>query len=1355
MWRAADSRQPQGRRAAVLLVVLLMLTLFAVVGLSFVLYADSAATAARIAREAEVASSPDVRPDLLLAYFLNQLIYDADDEAGTDSCLRGHSLARLLYGWNPESPQGNDTPFNGTGRLHEPVICPADTASSVLDGYNLVNYTCFRKGDGSLADGLLRDPERLGQRSSLGQRPGPYTGGFNLPYTYPDLNNLFLAAVRGDSLVLLPSYHRPWTGFGPLGPQNPNWYDTSKPWLKYLVLRPRPADMAPGFPAPESDGGDVQNLSNSPGGNDSIWLDLGFPVLPAPDGRRFKPLFAPLIVDLDNRINLNVHGNVQGVGPGGERQHRFNQGWGPWEVNPGWVLRAGDEGRQVLLGTAPPSPPGRYGPDRKPGIAGQQAVFGPRPHSYAQVDFDAVEQGSPTPPFALPGLGAPPLSAFPRFPAGYANASGGPTGERWEHPALAGSVWPTGDDRHFGFADLEALLRQGEAGPWIAPTDLHRFLPLNFRDRRVRGLLTTHSFDLDRPGVTPWLFDRDDSAYQSPLGGLDRPPTGPAIPFPPLAKRSAEGVPANSDFRTPGLPPGDPAVDWRCQANGPARVDLNRFLPPYPHQGQGVDAATYHPVPLCDYASRFDASPAALAQALAAQSARQRLADDLYRRLLWVTGMPAPANPASPTDAELTPRRWLAQLAVNMVDFLDEDDISTPFLFYTAADTGRSDFDPGAVSADNPDLPRYWVFGTELPRVVLNEVLAEFRLPAKRAAGPVAVQVWVELFNPLPVVPPSPALQPLDSQPVPLFVGGAGAAGYSPHRVVLANTNTDAGGPLLPRPSSNDNVLGVPDVVRSQTSDADFAAFARVGIAPQQFFVLGPTAPSSIPALPAGTPLLLSPGLEYTALFRPPDTLTPDYRRSGITVLLRRLANPYLPPDPRPTLGNQSNPTYNPYQTVDDLSGIPLHDVTNPAALRASLGKRQPYAAAASQLAPQVPAGNAPMLHTFGRPNNPPPLSGAYNWLVHLDRPLISPMELLHVSGYPPHLLTQRFVSSDGPLGPPRFFNHCVPWFDQDNRLYRLFECLTTTPRFSGMVPGGRVAGKVNLNTIWDPEMLLALCDPQPANHFTAVQIYNPANPSDSSTVFGRLLSVRSPLGVPGPTDRPFLGLAAPRCPSPGDSLYPPDGPALFPGGSGIEDTLLRSATGGTDTVRLFEIADAPHPYLRFELLTKLFNNVTTRSNVFAVWLTVAFFEVKDESTRPVKLGPELGRDEGRQRRHRFFAVIDRTNLTILTTSSRTAVILPPGQAEVEAAVTPARMAGQSGNGRAWTIRPGMLLTVDDGDNEETVIVTGVSRTTFTARFRRSHDAGFTIIQRGNPGPWPGFTPSDQPSVVPYRRVIE
>jgi hypothetical protein len=484
-------------------------------------------------------------------------------------------------------------------------------------------------------------------------------------------------------------------------------------------------------------------------------------------------------------------------------------------------------------------------------------------------------------------------------------------------------------------------------------------------------------------------------------------------------------------------------------------------------------------------------------------------------------------------------------------------------------------------------------------------------------------------------------------------------------------------------------------------------------------------------------------------------TLAPDYRTSGITVLLRRLANPYLPPDPRPAVGGAANPTYNPYETVDYLSAVPLNDATIPSAVNSSWGKLQPYAADPSQVAAQTPAVMFPTRHTLGRPNVPTPASGHYDWLVHLDRLLLSPAELLQVSGTLPHQLTQRFVSRNPLTRATQPFGQRVPWFDADNRLYRVFEFFR-----AGLRPLGpetdRVAGKINLNTVWDPETLLALADPQPANHFTDADVYNPADPRDPNTVYGRLLALRTPDGVPGPSDRPFLSLAVGHSPQPGDGTYPTGGDPLFPKGSGINETLLRSAVpdGGPDTPRLFEVP-AGHPYLQDELLTKIYNHLTTRSNVFAVWLAVAFFEVAEDTARPVKLGPEINRAEGRHRRHRMFAVVDRTHLKLFATHSDTEVAIPAGRSSVQASIIPASMAGSTGAGRPWGIQDGSLLTIDSGGNEETVRVMAVTPTSFTAVFSRPHARGFRIVGRGNPGPWPRYNPAADPEVVPYYSIIQ
>ena len=67
------------RSGIILLVVMAMLALFATVALSFVFYAEAEATASRFAAQANVPAKADADPELLLSYFLSQLIYDTDN----------------------------------------------------------------------------------------------------------------------------------------------------------------------------------------------------------------------------------------------------------------------------------------------------------------------------------------------------------------------------------------------------------------------------------------------------------------------------------------------------------------------------------------------------------------------------------------------------------------------------------------------------------------------------------------------------------------------------------------------------------------------------------------------------------------------------------------------------------------------------------------------------------------------------------------------------------------------------------------------------------------------------------------------------------------------------------------------------------------------------------------------------------------------------------------------------------------------------------------------------------------------------------------------------------------------------
>src|SRR5262249_55733672 len=134
-------------------------------------------------------------------------------------------------------------------------------------------------------------------------------------------------------------------------------------------------------------------------------------------------------------------------------------------------------------------------------------------------------------------------------------------------------------------------------------------------------------------------------------------------------------------------------------------------------------------------------------------------------------------------------------------------------------------------------------------------------------------------------------------------------------------------------------------------------------------------------------------------------------------------------------------------------------------------GRSQPYFGnkalkSLTTIVPPPPATEAQ--HTFNALNNQVPNysapPGNFSWPVHLDRQLASPMDLLHVSGFKPHEMTQEFVNPTGALKP---FNHRVPWFDEDipspasasHRLNRFFEFVETRGRSVASQSQSPVAG--------------------------------------------------------------------------------------------------------------------------------------------------------------------------------------------------------------------------------------------------------------------------------------------------------
>ena len=157
----SETRSPN-RRGALLIAVLGLLTLFAIFALFFVFYADAEATAARIAREREAPGDvgpPDDYAKQAFNFTIGSILFDAPDVGGLLNPLRGHSLARSMYGF--PGAAGASAPFSGLGTFHEPAPHGADRAL-------WINFaTPFNIPSGPQMGTYFLDPEWTGFRTAL------------------------------------------------------------------------------------------------------------------------------------------------------------------------------------------------------------------------------------------------------------------------------------------------------------------------------------------------------------------------------------------------------------------------------------------------------------------------------------------------------------------------------------------------------------------------------------------------------------------------------------------------------------------------------------------------------------------------------------------------------------------------------------------------------------------------------------------------------------------------------------------------------------------------------------------------------------------------------------------------------------------------------------------------------------------------------------------------------------------------------------------------------------------------------------------------------------------------------------
>jgi hypothetical protein len=1049
----ASHRRPHRRGTSFVLIVVIMLSITAAGATAFALMSLKVKTVTGLQADAQ-GRGGKVRPEVpdptdTVNRFFGALIYDVGDDQYADliNALRGHSFAASMYGRTP----GNTTPYNGVGTFHQQGSTYAYGAAAYGLTGDRARYVAYNP---MTLNGLpfLLDPEWTQHRGHAG---GAWPASFAASqggrayvskaagYSYPDLKDFFLAQLDpGTGEVLTPSFHRN-TAFGSLAPSNGNWYNAEG---RLLTLRPRPAEH-PNFPRvpPDSDGiyrGDVQNF---PGGyrydastgryyaiNDSLWMNIGLPTTFI-GTKRVQPLVAPLIVPLNGLFDASSHGNTFGA-----NAHRGAQGFGPWEVNGRYGLSNYDAEHANVVNQRGP----------------RQQRNGTASRAFAPSNSGTLPSGSPvawnSAPAGFPAYPSGPfLGGVPAFgPAAYQDDNGAVNG----HPALySPTEWPTSNllaNRAYPTSDVKRLnLRYAFTPFWYSESDLAPFAPNALRGTAGftvatsqttrhgyrldpahpnRALWTTRSYELDRPKVVPNFID---GGGAGPVRGLEYG-TGP-------------GGPEKAGVVAPGTPPLIPggAATFSPYPQPQNRGALTDFAAPNAagaHQWYNAMArlgSVNVNRPLADYRLDLTAALSAgnMGNVATATADRQQLARDIFVRFVVALGAGAVVDPATGNYTVTAPAgstqyhalRYLAQLSVNIVDYIDNDDISTVFIWNPDALT------PGGVDFNSAgDVGNRVVFGVEKPRLVINEAYSEVvNAPNdppngpgngmggnNPPAGPAHVRFWFELLNPTTTNNHNPV-----GVPPTVNVLGTGAVTLSGYRIEIRRADRQTGvgaanrdaanttqsnhlftnpanvtGSFEPTAGDPDAVYTFPAVPAANTPGAvepnNGAYRPAANALPANGFVLvGPPANNRQDNFaPNGgvwqnkvgdaagdpTPAPGSTALGYSIPLPGNGVVTGTEFKRHI-VLLRRLANPYAGPSPS-----------NPFITTDMMDYVPSFDSINrlnggglnrnehgmmngngydPLAGRFAIGKVQPYAAFC---APTAWRGGAVNYNTYTFPNS-------------------------------------------------------------------------------------------------------------------------------------------------------------------------------------------------------------------------------------------------------------------------------------------------------------------------------------------------------------------------------------------------
>jgi hypothetical protein len=471
---------------------------------------------------------------------------------------------------------------------------------------------------------------------------------------------------------------------------------------------------------------------------DSVWVDPNLPLITSPDGKIVKALLAPMVEDLDGRLNINTASDTSHAdsgfanladdpfinGLGSVVSHGF--GFGPAEVSIDHLLNWNN----YASGNTPMHQ--RYGRDGVPGVGGTGSArddvvsrFYQREQWHGHRHFPTATESSSGIPLGRKGNLGFDIDRFGNLRLVPSTLAGVIDSEIEDDPYETRQRTGSAHDELFTLAELENLLRRFDAGGAKLPDRLRRALNQGTGSSSphalIHRMITTRSMELRYPTLAApdtapagnllgWIMKLHEERY--------RRKNQPAQPFLP-------------DVHDPSLTAADLRVLFPMEFGLGLRLNLNRSWGDGRDNDQDGQVDEPQEWMLGQEMEHYPGATSVPGDYLPMGSSatdpmgsRQWFARHLYC-LAYVI---VPRDYRFPGTAALNEQqsalhraRVLAQWAINVVDFRDSDAAMSRFE-YDAFPFGA----PGS-----PPKPSGWtpqpgnvVWGLEFPELALTESLA-------------------------------------------------------------------------------------------------------------------------------------------------------------------------------------------------------------------------------------------------------------------------------------------------------------------------------------------------------------------------------------------------------------------------------------------------------------------------------------------------------------------------------------------------------------------------------------------------------------------------------------------------------